>query len=444
MDIQAFLTAIVPAVVIVAACIAVATRVASGDRRKALGAVPIAAVFVVAIAVITMMPDTFNHQDQFEYLDCVPVSAFGSGVSVDGDCAEIVSIGGEEYIRMTAVGTFSVVANGVARACTVVPAHMDLVLLTGQSNSVFYTSAQYYEGASPVAPGKAFYLGTEEGSGTLAGLATSSDVATSGIVDMVDDDGGVRVAQMYPAFMSGYVNETGNRVLMVNSGIGGRGIASWDPGEQCDLWTESVLERVEQIASGGSIVLEPSTVLWSQGESDADETEEYYLDRLRTLVERLTGGAYPYSFPSVLSVLPRHLNYAEEINPALAQTALAEESDAFSVASKLPLYFTRAQTRDGTHYTQEAYGWLGEAFAREAASIKGLPPESQTIVLTERIGTVLELPPKVEAYGTSGQAFQLSARWTAEDGGYSATLSGNPSGTTILEGLKAHAVLSQY
>lgn len=405
-------------------------------------------VFVLAGFAIQVWPEEWgggasDPASDFQLYDCVPVSDLDNPASASG-AGEIVTIGGEDYVRMTGIGELVLKSrSGRASTYTVGPAEMDLVLLTGQSNSVYFTSPQYAQGSSPVAPGKAFYLGTEEGFGTLAGLADQSDVWSSGIVDMVAEDGTSRVAQMYPAFMSGYVKETGHRVLVANSGIGGRGIASWDPNAVCDLWTETVLDRVQQLASDGSVVLKPVAVLWSQGESDADETEEYYLERLQKLVERLSGGAYAYSFPEVLSVLPRHPDHAEEINPALAQTAFAEDSDVFSIASTLPLRFSSEQTRDGIHYTQEAYGWLGEAFAREAAMRSSVPPVIQTIVLAESPGEVQELPADVTAYGTSGESFELSADWTEDGSGYAATLSGNPFGTRILEGLIAEAVLSQ-
>lgn len=406
------------------------------------------AVFLAA-AALNLWPEEWggaapDDPPDFELYDCVPVSDLDNPATASG-AGEIVTIGGEDYVRMTAIGDLVLKSrSGRATTYTVGPAEMDLVLLTGQSNSVYFTSPQYVQGNSPVAPGKAFYLGTEEGSGTLAGLADRSDVWSSGIVDMVAEDGASRVAQMYPAFMSGYVKETGHRVLVVNSGIGGRGIASWDPNAVCDLWTETVLDRVQQLASDGSVVLKPVAVLWSQGESDADETEEYYLERLQKLVERLSGGAYAYSFPEVLSVLPRHPDHAGEINPALAQTAFAEDSEVFSIASTLPLLFSSEQTRDGIHYTQEAYGWLGEAFAREAAMRSSVPPAVQTIVLAESPGEVSDLPGTVTAYGTSGEAFGLSAEWTEDSPGiYSATLSGNPLGTAISPELSVEAELEQ-
>ena len=405
-------------------------------------------VFVLAGFAIQVWPEEWggaapDAASDFQLYDCVPVSELDNPASASG-AGEIVTIGEEDYVRMTAIGDLVLKSrSGRATTYTVGPAEMDLVLLTGQSNSVYFTSPQYVQGNSPVAPGKAFYLGTEDGSGTLAGLADQSNVWSSGIVDMVAEDGTSKVAQMYPSFMSGYVKETGHRVLVVNSGIGGRDIASWDPNAICDLWTETVLDRVQQLASDGSVVLKPAAVLWSQGESDADQTEEYYLDRLQKLVERLSGGAYAYSFPDVLSVLPRHPDYAEEINPALAQTAFAEDSDVFSIASTLPLRFSSEQTRDGIHYTQEAYGWLGEAFAREAAMRSSVPPVVQTIVLVESPGEVSDLPGTVTAYGTSGEAFGLSAEWTAEGAGYVAALSGNPFGTRILDSLTAEATMTQ-
>ncbi len=378
---------------------------------------------------------------QFELFDCIPSSSLGHPTTVTG-AGELVEIGGVEYVRFNSLGEVSI----QGAVYTVGPARLDLVLLTGQSNSVYYTNPTYYDGESPVAPGKAFYLGSAEPeSDTLAGLAVQSDVWESGITDMVAPDGSVNVSQMYPDFCSAYVKETKHRVLVVNSGIGGRGIAEWDVNGRCDLWTEIVLDRVSQIEAGGTVAITPAAVLWSQGESDASRSEEYYLEHLEGVVDRMTGDRYAYSFPRMVSVLPRD-PHSDVIAPAMAQEAFASESDRFSIASTLPQLFDPAvQCRDGIHYTQTAYGWLGEAFGRKAGIEMGFSPVSETIVLCADVGTVAELPSVIVAYGTSGAEYELVVNWAETDteGVYSANFLGSPIGTRLDPGLSATAELEE-
>ena len=113
------------------------------------------------------------------------------------------------------------------------------------------------------------------------------------------------------------------------------------------------------------------------------------------------------------------------------------------VASSLPLRFGADQTRDSIHYTQQAYGWIGEAFGRSMAEAHGLAPAKETIVMAEDVGTVSELPATVMAWGTSGAAYELVASWTESGGVWTAELSGEPIGTRIMPGLTAIATLQE-
>lgn len=250
---------------------------------------------------------------------------------------------------------------------------------------------------------------------------------------------------MYPELCRAWFSESGGRILVLNTGIGGQAIREWDiPTGRCSAWMTTALDYLKKaVGEDGRIVVEPLAVLWSQGESDYSRTEEYYEERFEALVENFRTGAWGYSFPNVLTSLPRSPNVDGVIAPALAQMSVAEENEDVIVATSLPLHFTREQTRDGIHYTQEAYGWIGEAFGRSLAEISGLKEIKETIVLAESLGTVAELPDMVTAWGTSGAAYELTATWTESDGVWTAELSGNPIGTRIMPGLAATATLEE-
>lgn len=388
--------------------------------------------------------DVPEQQEQsYELYQCIPLSNFGEDPQVSG-AGEVVEIGGEPYVRMTSIGTL--VADD--RAYAVGPARLDLVVLSGQSNSVFYTSPSYYPGPSPVAPGTAFVLGNPDlASGTLAGLMTPETVDMCGLMDFVDDQGGVRVSQMYPAFLHAYVQETGHRVLVVNTGIGGQGIASWDRGEQCDLWMTQALEKAKEIEEGGTVELSPTVVLWAQGETDRFRTQEYYEEKLEDLIGRLTGDYYPYSFPQMTSVIPRFAGHGPDdmITSALAQIAVAETVPSFTVATVLPPRLPSDLYRDSVHWQQAPYGWFGEALGRQYAIDNGLGTVAETIVYCEDLGEVSELPYMLTAYGTSGEGYEILVNWieTDEPGVYKANWLGNPIGCKLYEGLSCTATLVQ-
>lgn len=96
----------------------------------------------------------------YRYLDVVPFSEFGDVDAFSG-CGELVDYMGETYVRFTGVGEFQTVSGSDVTTYTVGKAEMDLILLTGQSNSYYWSDAQYYDGSSPLPPGTGYYFGTE-------------------------------------------------------------------------------------------------------------------------------------------------------------------------------------------------------------------------------------------------------------------------------------------
>lgn len=405
----------------------------------------LAAFLLVSIAVQWDENDRAEQSRQLEYLDCVKLDFFGDVQTIDGP-AEIVSFGGTDYVRLTDVGTLLVRTSHGSASYSVGPAHLKLVLLTGQSNSVYYTGPQYFQTEWFIQPGKAFFFGTPTSMDpTRGGAATPETVGDSRILDLVAPDGTMRMAQMYPEICRTWLSESEDRLLILNTGVGGQAIKEWDiPAGRCSAWMTTATDYLKKaIEEDGRIVIEPLAVLWSQGESDYRQTEEYYKERFEKLVERFKDGAWGYEYPYVLTSLPRYPGASNPIPPALAQIEVAEEDSAVMVASSLPLRFGADQTRDSIHYTQQAYGWLGEAFGRSMAEAYGVAPAKETIVMAEDVGTVSELPATVMAWGTSGASYELAASWTESEGIWTAELSGEPVGTRILQGLTATATMEE-
>lgn len=100
-------------------------------------------------------------EPDYRYLDVVPFSDFGDVDAFSG-CGELVEYMDEAYIRFNGVGEFQTVSGSDVTTYTVGKAEMDLILLTGQSNSYYWSMPQYYDGMSPLPPGTGYYFGTPE------------------------------------------------------------------------------------------------------------------------------------------------------------------------------------------------------------------------------------------------------------------------------------------
>lgn len=443
MDLTVTIVMLVPVILAVALIVNVVrkniTEREPGASVDITGAIPAVIVLLVAVMIIGSMASSIDNE--FELYECEPLSTFGSEVTIEGDCVETVTIGGTEYVRMTDLGTFTVTSGETSKEYTVTKAKMDLIVWAGQSNSMTYTNPTYYDGEATIEPGKGFYLGSTTADSYFAGITREETYSTATVCDIVSADGTMNVAQMYPAFYGDYYKETGHRLITANTGIGGMWISTWDDGGRSDLFFKAVMDRlIEQCE--GKIELNPVAVLWVQGESNYESPIDLYLAHLQPLLEKMEDGYYGFEFPYITASLPRvdMRPYDDMIPSALAQIQEAEDDPQFSIATSIAYRATEAQYRDGLHFTQEYYGWVGEAFARQLAELTGHTPVSETIVLTEQIGAYETLPSTVTGYGTSGEGYSLKATWSSTGSGtYSATLSNAPRGTTILDGLTATA-----
>lgn len=187
-------------------------------------------------------------------------------------------------------------------------------------------------------------------------------------------------------------------------------------------------------------------VLWNQGESDYNQTVEWYQERFTTVCQKFLDGSYGMAFPAVLTSLPKRPNHVSPINPAQAQMNVAASMDGVYVASSLPIYLpdsVSGRPEEPIHYSQKTHDWIGEAYGRSAALVSGSDQCDETIVYVADLGEVESLPTKVDCYGTSGKTYNLMAEWIGISGNtYAATLSGNPAGTKIAPGLIVRATLA--
>lgn len=373
-------------------------------------------VTLIAICGIT----TINNLDDngsgpvvtkdIEYLTKIKANSLGSVANIDGS-ASITMIDSEQWICFDDLGEATVtLSSGKICKFNVIPANLKLILLTGQSNSVYYTAPKYWTEPNPITPGTCFYFGTEaDPSLTVGGNATPQNITDCTIRDLVNDQNKVELAQMYPVLCSDIVSESQDRFLIINSGLGGKSISNWNEGGECDGWTKNLMIFVNR-ACEGRIALHPEAVLWIQGESDRTNTEEYYYEKFTALCEKFHTGYYAYSFPAVYFSVPTSstASYDAMTNPAKAQIAASEAYSWIVNASVVSYRFSSEDFRDGVHYTQRAYSWIGEAFARSISIFNHWNTVPETIVILDAIeGT----PETVTGYGTSGDAYTCSVTW---------------------------------
>ena len=375
--------------------------------------VAVGLLFVVLIAIFGITISN-SHADEtsYEYLDIVPLSDFGDVKTVSG-AAEIVTFGGSPYIKFNNVGKAVIITADGAQHYTIKPAHMQLVMLSGQSNAVYFAAAQNLLPTDPaIQPGRIFYFGINQPDPAASALATQNNYADCGIMDLASADLTSRVANMYPVMAADLIKETTDKILIVNTAIGGRAIMWWNDGALCDEYGINVMNSVKESAEG-KVILEPIAVLWSQGESDVTRSEEYYTSKFIPLVEKFRTGYYGgYEFPIVICSLPKQTNNVDGqlTNPAKAQIAAAAEYDYIFVSSSLAYHLTAEQMRtDGAHYKQMTYGWFGEAFARQLSICYEWRTVAQTVVLLN--GEAAEGDPSIGGYGTSGDEYTCSIIW---------------------------------
>lgn len=184
--------------------------------------------------------------ETFEVFQAVPKSKF-SGMTVLSGPFETQVYDGVEYLVMTGTGEVRVDNRTVIEIYDVVKAELDVLLLTGQSNTFYYSSPDNFQGDITIPPCSAFFYGTSD---VRPGLRypldtclaienlTETDmdtVAESGITDILFNSMDPRVACSIPETLRAYYESTGRRAVLICTGKGGRSVSDFLDGGYLDI-----------------------------------------------------------------------------------------------------------------------------------------------------------------------------------------------------------------
>lgn len=184
--------------------------------------------------------------EKFEVFQAVPKSFFGGKTIISGPF-EYKTYDGIEYLVMTGTGEVKVDDGIVTNVYTVIKAELDVLLLTGQSNTFYYSSPDNFQGDVTIPPCSEFFFGTPDvHPGLRYPLDTclaienlsESDMDTvdeSDIIDILFESMDPRVADSIPDTLRAYYESTGRRAVLICTGKGGRSVSDFLDGEYLDI-----------------------------------------------------------------------------------------------------------------------------------------------------------------------------------------------------------------
>lgn len=335
------------------------------SRRVIMGGI----VLVIALTVLGAVMDNYAPgriwTPEWEYDDYKAASDISGGVQSASGSLELVEISGEAMVHAIGIGAGVIThLDGTTETVNVEKAVVDVFLLIGQSNANYRPGQADTEALDPKpAPGTAYYYGTEESCS-----AWNSPGLTS-IQSFNLPDGSPRLGDKMPAIAAAYHEETGRKMLLINSAIGSQYITSYDPdGGRCWLRaTTAVVTTMAGIAE--SEYFEASgtyAYMFILGETDGvhGTTEAAYKQGFMKMHEAILDGQLGAVFSHCYISLTKE-------GMANAQRQLAQEHpDTITVATDAALGFTRANgmLSDTYHYTQFGDNIIGEALGKACAS----------------------------------------------------------------------------
>lgn len=343
-------------------------------------------VLVIALTVLGAVLDSYSPgriwTPEWEYDDYKAASEISGGVLDASGSLELVQISGVDMLHAKDVGPGRIThLDGTTEDITVEKAVVDVFLLIGQSNANYRPGQADTSVLDPKpVPGTAYYYGTEES------CSAWDNPGLTSVISFSLPDGSPRLGDKMPAIAAAYHEETGRKMLLINSAIGAQYITSYDPdGGRCWLrattavmTTMSGLAESEYFEASGTYAY-----MFILGETDGvhGTTAAAYKQEFMKMHDAILKGQLGAVFSHCYISLTRE-------GMADAQRQLAEEHpDTITVATDAALGFTRANgmLSDTYHYTQPADNIIGKALGEAcAAYVK----DSGGI-----IGTIVELVP---------------------------------------------------
>lgn len=186
-------------------------------------------------------------------------------------------------------------------------------------------------------------------------------------------DGQWRIYGTDPAFASTFYNETGQKCMMINVGIGGIMVSSLLPGGDSNIYAKTLIsDALSKIPDYYDVHME--SIIWIQGESDSWREVADYKSKFTAVWDDFRE---EYGFKSILISKTRSEDGG---NASIAQEELSGSNGVYLATSAADT-FTVANgllTSDNIHYTQKGRDIIAKDVAEYYCNNLYTPYESTT------------------------------------------------------------------
>ncbi len=235
-----------------------------------------------------------------------------------------------------------------------IKAPIGVYLLTGQSNAAYYFAEP--DKASKTKKGTAYVFDISGGNYAIQSMNNDDDSQARGNVD----------AGIAKSIYDGL----GEKVLIVNTGLSGEKIETFEPGGTSYNYTFDSWKNVEYIFNTDWFKerFEPRirSYLWVQGESDDWASPEEYMESFMSFHDTLRSEKYGFDYAFISSIVPRFFR------PNDAQERLAQGYDDIFMGTRVTGEFsveTGEMRTDNLHYTQYGDNRVGEDLGHSVALV---------------------------------------------------------------------------
>lgn len=323
--------------------------------------------FVLLISIgLPFISDYEDHNETIEYDDYI----LADNVESATGSVELVEVDGVKYIHARSVGYGSIVSNdGESINYVVKKADLDVWFLTGQSNSAYYN--ENLDTVSPVAPiGTAYYYGTES---RPVDVGTVSDFTYDPNTDynmysMTNLDGSPHIGNIEQPFSAQYYEKTGNKIYIINGGIGGVWVTSFMPSTGNYYWYEKeIFQRGMDAIDQSNYNVNTVGMIWVQGESNSTMSVNAYCIAFKEFYQAISGDSnYVFNdkWDLDLVLISQVRDPDNTSNVTLAQQRLSAELPNVHIGTDVANTFSIANgllSADGLHYTQLGDNLIGVA-----------------------------------------------------------------------------------
>lgn len=328
-----------------------------------VGLVALVVVGAVAMGIVTDSSSTSDYASEWSFDDYKAIS----GATSASGSLELVETSNGVLVHARSVGPGSYTTAEGTVDVIVSKALLDVVLMSGQSNSTYIPWYAENGEASPLpSPGTAYVWAQADGNYSYLYEAD----ADPRMMDMVSPEGVSLTGATAPAFAASYTELTGSKVLFVAGGLASMHVRSFDPSSGTS-WTymQNCLTDALDSIDRSHFTPRGACYLWIQGESDKVTAVDVYKRQFMTMHEAILGGELGMAFNHCFISLPAE---DDSTNAYQAQLQLAQEHPGtITVATDLADTFTIENgllQSDTVHYTQEGYNEIGTALGESAGS----------------------------------------------------------------------------